>query len=300
MNALACTKPSPAKRAFSLLEMLVAMAILSLMMVFLFNLVAQTMRAWESGGRQIEAAQAARIGLDTMARELQTAFGGQGVISDPLTPGALVTNTIPFFATNQGTALWGLPSSAFTVAPNSGQLFAVAPLSGEGNAFGELGYMSVYVTQQSAGNPGYHNLRGYRYYLIRHSPPLTNGTDIFYRGNPNTNWMVSQAGGGGVSVGHRIALIPNCYQIGFAFASNSSNGVLSWSTTWASQTNMPAGVLITAKVMDEKTAARIAVLKSNGLTATDVTNGATTDVGRILREGTVEVHRFVPFVNARR
>jgi hypothetical protein len=62
---------------------------------------------------------------------------------------------------------------------------------------------------------------------------------------------------------------------------------------------LPAGVSVTAKVMDEKTAARIASLRPNGLTAADVADGATSDVARILREGTVEVHRFIPFVNAR-
>jgi uncharacterized protein (TIGR02599 family) len=60
-------------RGFSLLEVLVAMAVLSVMMVFLFNLVAQTMRAWEIGNKQVEATQVARIGLDVMAQNLQSA-----------------------------------------------------------------------------------------------------------------------------------------------------------------------------------------------------------------------------------
>lgn len=283
--------------AFSLLEMLVAMAVLSVMMAFLFNLVAQVMRAWEGGTRRIETAQAARIGLDTMARELQSAFGGVGVINNPLNPTATVSNVIPFFATNQGTALWGLPA-AFRVAPQSAQLFAVAPVEGETNAPGELGFMCVYVTGVSANEPGYHNLRGYRYYMLRHAPSASRG-DFFYRGAPNTNWISESAQGGGIQDGYRVALIPNCYQISLAFASNN-NGVLSWSTTWASQTNMPAGVLVTAKVMDEKTAARLQAVQSNGLTAADVASNSSTLAGRILREGTVEVRRFIPFANASR
>jgi prepilin-type N-terminal cleavage/methylation domain-containing protein len=283
--------------AFSLLEMLVAMAVLSVMMAFLFNLVAQVMRAWEVGARRIEAAQSARVGLDTMARELQSAFGGVGVINNPLNPTATVSNVIPFFATNQGTALWGLPS-ACRVAPESGQIFAVAPLEGETNSMGELGFMCVYVTGVSANEPGYHNLRGFRYYLLRHAPPSTN-SDFFYRGTPTTTWISQSAPGGGIQDGLRIALIPNCYQINLAFASNN-NGVLSWTTNWASQTNMPAGVLVTAKVMDEKTAARLQAVQSNGLTAADVASNSTTVAGRILREGTVEVRRFIPFANATR
>lgn len=291
------TEPGRQSGAFSLLEMLVAMAILSVMMAFLFNLVAQTMRAWEVGSRRIEAAQAARIGLDTMARELQVAFGGKGVINDPLNPGATVTNVIPFFAANQGTALWGLPN-AFRAAPQSAQIFSVAPVAGETNSFGELGYMCVYVTGLSANEPGYHNLRGFRYYLLRHAPSPSR-SDFFYRGAPTTNWISESARGGGIQDGYRIALIPNCYQITLAFASNN-NGVLAWSTNWNSQTNTPAGVLVTAKVMDEKTATRLQAVQSNVLTAADLATNSTTVAGRILREGTVEVRRFIPLANAER
>ncbi len=284
------------ERAFSLLEMLVAMGVLSIMMAFLFNLVSQTMRAWENGARRVEAAQAARIGLDTMARELQSAFGGVGSIANPASPSSSIACIIPFFATNGATGLWGLPAGPFTAAPQSGQLFAVAPNTSDTNNFAEFGYLSVYVTSQSAGSPGYHNLRGFRYYLLRHVPPSTNGTDFFFRDSVSTNWMTSRAQGGGIQDGHRVALIPNCYQVSFAFASNN-NGVLSWSTNWASQTNMPAGVLVTAKVIDEKTAARLQAVQSNGLTVADLAPASTTTAGRILREGTVEVRRFIPFVN---
>jgi hypothetical protein len=75
--------------------------------------------------------------------------------------------------------------------------------------------------------------------------------------------------------------------------------VLAWSTNWNSQTNTPAGVLVTAKVMDEKTAARIAALRPNGLESQDLDEASNENVPRLLREGTVEVHRFIPFINAR-
>jgi type II secretory pathway pseudopilin PulG len=284
--------------------MLVAMAVLSIMMAFLFNLVAQTIRAWEGGSRQVEAAQAARLGLETMADELQFAFGGSAVAASLTAGGAGKTNIVPFFSANIATTDLGLPS-ALPRAPASGQIFAVAPVASASNVFHEFGYVSVYATRADSGE-GYGTMRGRRYYLLRHAVHATNSGeagrgDFFYANVPAADgqWLSeSDRAVSDVQNATRTPLIPNCYQLKFSYASNN-NGVLSFSDQWTAGDRLPAGVLITAKVMDEKTAARIAVLQSNGLTANDV--AFTTDpVGRILREGTVEVHRFVPFVNARR
>lgn len=301
------SKPSASPAAFSLLEMLVAMAVLSIMMAFLFNLVAQTMRAWEGGGRQVEAAQAARLGLQTMADDLQFAFGGSAVAANLTAGGAGKTNIVPFFSKNNATDSLGVPA-ALPLAPSSGQIFAVAPLASASNVFHELGYMSVYVTRAPDGE-GYGTMRGRRYYLLRHAVHATNSGvtgvgNFFYANalppNPAANGQWLSEGTEAVSSGSgtRTPLIPNCYQLKLSYAANN-NGVLSFSDQWTAGDRLPAGVLISAKVMDEKTAARIAALQSNGLTAADVAAGSATDVGRILREGTVEVHRFVPFVNAR-
>jgi prepilin-type N-terminal cleavage/methylation domain-containing protein len=307
MNASASTKPLLTRWGFSLLEMLVAMAILSLMMVFLFNLVAQTMRAWEGGSRQIEAAQAARIGLETMAQDLQYAFGGSAV-APGFQAGATKTSIIPFFSANNSAIQMGIPTN-LPVALSSGQIFTVGPLASATNELSELGYTCVYVTRASAGE-GYDDMRGRRYVLLRHAIPGTSAGvaqgSFFYTEPPPANptsdqqWFFEKTIGpnNAVNTGFRYSVIPNCYQLKFQYASNNG-GVLAWSTNWNSQTNTPAGVLVTAKVMDEKTAARIAVLRSNGLTPADLEDGASSDVARILREGTVEVHRFIPFVNAR-
>jgi prepilin-type N-terminal cleavage/methylation domain-containing protein len=303
MSAVTRRKQWVSSAAFSLLEMLVAMAVLSIMMAFLFNLVAQTMRAWEGGSRQVEAAQAARLGLETIADDLQFAFGGSAV-APGLTAGASgKTNIVPFFSTNNATTTLGLPS-ALPLAPSSGQIFAVAPLASASNVFHELGYVSVYVTRASAGE-GYGTMRGRRYYLLRHAVHATNSSatgrgDFFYANVQAVDGQWLSEGTDAVSSGSgsRTPLIPNCYQLRLSYAANNG-GILSFSDQWTAGDRLPAGVLITAKVMDEKTAARIAVLQSNGLTAADVADGSATTVGRILREGTVEVHRFVPFVNAR-
>ena len=286
-------------RGFSLLEVLVAMAVLSVMMVFLFNLVAQTMRAWELGNKQVEATQVARIGLEVMAQNLQFALGGSRAALQ-LTGTNATTNIVPFHSVNNANDALGLPSGAFIPAPSSGQIFALAP-----QPLSEVGFMSVYVVGTSGGLEGYHDMRGRRYFLMRHSVAGTNTTNTManfaYKGSISASekgWVTETNGSRQVTDGFRTALVQNCYQLSFRYASNNTSGVLQFFTNWTSVGSLPAGVLVTAKVMDEKTAGRIAQLKPNGLSATDVAPDATNAIAQILREGTVEVSRFIPFLNS--
>jgi prepilin-type N-terminal cleavage/methylation domain-containing protein len=283
-------------RGFSLLEVLVAMAVLAIMMVFMFNLVAQSTVAWESGSRQIDAAQAARIGLDLMARDLQHAVAA----NMPGGTNNTTPNIAPFFFSGNPGAIPGESASALKPPPNSAQLFAVAPLALETatNApFAEIGFMSVF----SALPEGYDVLAGNRYYLLWHSPSLsTTGepvSEIYYRKTVDPKW-VGNAPDTIRGDANRMALIDNCYQMQVLFATNDASGNLKFTPTWTSQESLPAGALITLKVMDRKTAARVAALRPSGLTAGDVQTNSTTDAGRVLREGTVEVSRFVPFLNS--
>ena len=189
------------------------------------------------------------------------------------------------------------------MAPSSGQIFVVAPLPSAGNDLYELGYLSVFVTAAGSGE-GFSDMRGRRYVLMRHAISGTSaaaaGRGNFYYVNsvPSgaADWLVEASAA--VSEFNRSSLIPNCYQLVFRYASNN-NGVLAFSDTWTAADRLPAGVLVTAKVMDEKTAARIAALRPNGLSSADVAGGGESVVGRVLREGTIEVSRFIPFVNAR-
>jgi prepilin-type N-terminal cleavage/methylation domain-containing protein len=291
-------------RGFSMIEMLVAMAVLTLMMSFLFNLVAQTIRAWEGGNRQVEAAQAARIGLETMAQDLQLAFGGSAT-APPLQPGGATRESIiPFFATNNATARLGLPN-ALTLAQSSGQVFAIAPVASQANEFHELGYICVFVTAAQGGE-GYHHLPGRRYSLLRHAVSATNTGatrgNFFYTDSlpanqtANNEWLTESPSA--VDNFFRTTLIPNCYQITLRFASNN-NKILNFVDNWSDWQNLPSGILVSAKVMDEKTATRIGQLRPTGLTAADLAADATSDVARILREGTSEVRRFIPLINTR-
>jgi prepilin-type N-terminal cleavage/methylation domain-containing protein len=294
MTIRPCTKNQP---GFSLLEMLVAMGVLTIMLVFMFSVVDQSIRAWESGSRQMEAAQAARVGLDLMARNLQSAIAASNNVFNLAGSGSNA-NVAPVILTNNAKSIPGEKSQFFKPPPQSGQIFAIAPLapvSATNSPFSEIGFFPVY----SADPNGRSIMAGRRYALIWHSPATTNNepvTEIFYRGTPNNDWLTTTNDSLDGS-GNRMILVDNCYQMRLRFASNSPTG-LAFVDQWPRRDSLPAGVVVSLKVMDRKTAARIAQLRPDGLTADDFNPGPNNFVERVLRAGTVEVSRFIPFLNS--
>jgi prepilin-type N-terminal cleavage/methylation domain-containing protein len=288
--------------AFSLIEMLVAVAVLSLMMTFMFNLTAQAIRTWEIGGRSIESAQAARIGMSYLVGELEFAIAG--VKSVPANPSPEIINTIPFAAVNNATSIPGEGSTNLVAVPRNDQLFFVAPLGvGTNRLFAEVGYFTVY-----AKSGGAHTMAGQRYYLVRHGsvPGGTNSAyqDFYYRGTnvvTNSSWF--DAANNSASTRNRTPLVDNCIQLTLEYASNN-NGQISWLTNWSSTTNLPLGVLVTMRVLDAKSANRLAALRGDDvvtpaqLQALTHTRASADPVVRILREGTTTLRRFVPLVNS--
>ncbi len=311
------TEPPTSKReAFTLLEMLVAMAVVGLMMTFMFNMVAQAIRTWEVGGRRMEGAQAARIGMNYLAQELQFAMAGLRTSRGPD-----VVNIIPFLAVPNASVIPGDAGRTTIAAPaNSDQLFFVAPVgawASDSNAprwlspFGEIGYMTLF-----AKSTGVSTMIGQRYYLVRHGgrvgaldnafPPSANNStlrDFYYRGpNSNsfsTNWITNRT-----ENYNKVPLVDNCYQLKLQYASTNNSGAIVWTTNWPNQTALPIGVLVTMRVLDAKSANRIAALRGDtNLTVQQLealTNGQVSSdpVVGILREGTTTLRRFVPLLQS--
>jgi prepilin-type N-terminal cleavage/methylation domain-containing protein len=315
-------RPFLEREAFTLLEMLVAMAVVGLMMAFMFNMVAQAIRTWEVGGRRMEGAQAARIGMNYLAQEMQFAMAGVQTSRGIGNPPSNVVNTIPFVASANAQSLPGNATTAGLEVPNrSDQVFFIAPVGAWSSdtggpqwlsPFGEIGYMTLFVK-----STGFSTMTGQRYYLVRHggragiwnntntNPARVDTTlrDFYYRGpsgaTANTNWITN-----GVETFNRVPVVDNCIQFQLEYASNN-NGSIVWTNAWPSRTNLPLGVLVTMRVLDTKSANRIAALRGdNKLTAQhleSLTNGqpSTDPVVGILREGTTTLRRFVPLVQSR-
>lgn len=275
--------------AFSLLEMLVAMAVLSLMMLFMFQFLGQSFRAWDSGLRQIEAAQAARTALDRMARDMKFSVADRKIITVGDDSRAQI---IPFYEDSDPESIPG--ETDLQPTPSSAQLFTVTPvmdpLSRHG-PFTENGFFIVYNTNERSTNL----LSGRTYSLMWHRPYGSDEPkhDIYYRNEATTNWF-GNANNAASLTGNRISAIDHCYRMQTEFAFNTATG-LEFTNTWAATDRLPAGVLVTLHVMDSKTAQRIAAMRPQGL-APD--SQESEDVLRIRDAGTVTVSRFIPFINS--
>jgi hypothetical protein len=280
---------------------LVSITILSLIMAFMFSLVAQTIATWEIGNRRIEAAQAARVGLNSLAQDLQFAYANSVAVIAPTSLNNQ-TNIIPFFASTNPA---NLSENVGRVVPttNSDQIFAISP-HGDLNAtniFQEIGYQCVFV-QAVSGNV---SIAGQSYALVKHRVENvgTNSADFnaFLRNNPSTNWIITARTNW---ISQRQPIIDNCIRFRLSYAVNSGANIF-FTNSWTNQTSLPLGVLAEVTVVDSKTMARLRRLKgSTQITEAEIasiTNASAapnTPVGKLLREGSVTMSRLIPFLNS--
>ena len=278
------------RAGFSLIEILVAMAVLTMLMTFMFAMLGGTIRLWEQGNSQVEAAQAARIGLSKMALDVQSAMAASATST---TPGGVtvITSIIPFLAVaNANTAPGDWSNGSFTPAAGSDQMFGIRATGDPSDPFKEFGYLAIHAANDWV------NMRGNRYYLVQHTVNGTSGAADFYLRSPVSTWV---SGGSG----HRFPIIDNCVRLELLYASNNGTGI-TWTKTWGSETNLPLGVLATVIAIDSRTAERVAQLNGGAaLSAADIstiTNGGAPLPGiqTLLRNGAVVLRRFIPFRNA--
>lgn len=162
------------KRGFSLVELLVAFSVLSILMAILLGAVPSVTSTWIESERRIETYQRARGALELMTRELTPA----------------VVDTRMQFIVMPGDQLVG--AGAETVAPGSPALFWMAPL-GQG---GELRCVGYYLFRDD--EKGFHRLK--RIYIEpdnpdEYFPRLVNkedARDLSMRTDPVTaKWFLS-------------------------------------------------------------------------------------------------------------
>ncbi len=103
-----------ATTAFTLVEMLVAFSVMSLLMIMLFGAITPVMQVWVNSERKVESHQRARGALELLARELTPA----------------VVDTRMQFVVLPGKRL--SDTGATRVAPNSPALIWMAPLGQDG------------------------------------------------------------------------------------------------------------------------------------------------------------------------
>jgi prepilin-type N-terminal cleavage/methylation domain-containing protein len=283
--------------AFTLLEVLVATAVLALMMTFLFNLLGSSAKIWEIGNKKIEAAQAARVGLNIIANDLKNAFAGN--MTSYSSNGSTFYNIAPLIGVDSSnSAITGTLTGDASVALGSDQIFGVRLTSDSSNPYEQFGYQCVYVTKTN----GFDNMRDKRYYLVSQNNP-----DAFYFRNSSSNsstWYNNSASS------QNYPIIDNCIRLTFRYYGNQtdSTGPPTWSTngTWslnATTSHLPLGVLVTISVIDSKTAEKIAAIKGkSALTISEIDNGLSNPppsnlsaAEQLISQGSVTMSRFIPF-----
>jgi type II secretory pathway pseudopilin PulG len=280
--------------AFTLLEVLVATAVLALMMTFLFNLLGSSAKIWEIGNKKIEAAQAARVGLNIMAADLKNAFAGN--MTSYTTNGTAIQNIAPFYAVDS-------PSNAIDVAAagqpvntdGSQQVFGVLSSSDSSLPYKEFGFLCVFLKNKDGTDP----MIGHRYYLLRKLSNTGSSSADFFLRTAGTDWA------GTTSTSGFNPIIDNCIRLKLAYFGNTSSatGTPTLTTAWSPQDRLPLGVLVTISVLDTKTAEKIAAINAGTpLTDLQISNGLSssppsdlTTVERLIAQGSVTMSRFIPF-----
>jgi prepilin-type N-terminal cleavage/methylation domain-containing protein len=302
--------PRCSRDAFTLLEVLVAVSILAVMMTFLFNLLGSSVKLWEVGNKRIEAAQAARVGLNIMAQDLQNAFAGS--VTSYTTNGISVTNIAPFKSLGSNTTTtMGLGGSS--ISANGSQQIAGVTLSNNSSIpYNEFGYMSVFV----GNSDGVESMMGNRYYLVKKLDSISgngSGGNFFITGNSTgSSWYDDST--------EFYPIIDNCIRLSLQYygeqeleGQNDNQDSPEWTNSWEPSvpnpvpppdridtSRLPLGVLVTVTVLDSRTAIKVADIKGgDALGETEIdsifSSSAPADgIETLLRQGAVTMSRFIP------
>ena len=284
--------------AFTLLEVLVATAVLALMMTFLFNLLGSSAKIWEIGNKKIEAAQAARVGLNIIAKDLKNAFAGNMTTYNGT--GGQILNYACFLAYDSPPNTLNLVGSS--TVNGTHQLRAIVSTGDAADPFNEIGLQCVFMTANHASG-----MAKNKCYLARKK--VSYSSSQMYLTSNNTTSLTASSWSFTTGIWSNFApIIDNCIGLTFNYAYKNGTSI-DWTTTPNQTpainnfTSLPLGVLVTITVLDSKTAEKIAAIKgTSALTQQEIENGLSsspsatlTPAERLISQGSVTMSRFIPF-----
>ncbi len=158
------------KSAFSLIELLVAMAVLSLLVVMMLGLVDSAAKLWRDSENRVDAYREARAALGIMSRDLRN---------------VVATTNTNFFLLNNDGAFGKTPAGAVTNTNNAGAAFFLSALPANAQIQGgnrsdicEVGYYMGFARLPGDENQ---SLNLYRFFV--------SSDDTFKRLGSNSNFM---------------------------------------------------------------------------------------------------------------
>lgn len=283
--------------SFTLVEILTATTVLSVLFTIMFGILQQTSKGWQAANRRVEASQVARLALDQIASDLENCVT-VAAANMPVPGSSQAANygfgfihaNRPNFRTDI-LATDSLPADVNISMPND-YIFVVTPYlssltMGTGDLC-EVGYVPVYVARRG----GYGNTRQGRYVLLRHMPLSfsTNSTSIIDSAQPvhdfladSARWFLTPPLSDSINSGpvarNFFPIVDNLIAFNVEFVYTDSTGATTNSTTWGRPTNngtwvqkpggapdgLPLAADITLSIFDEKAAERIQRIPTRGL-----------------------------------
>lgn len=246
--------PTTTRSGFTLLEMLVAVAILALLMVAIFSAYDQVAKVWTLGEKRTEAFQSARLVLNQMGAELESAIATTNNLPSP--NGKSIR-----FINNSGTSdsLYWVYSASDSMSQSYTDLT-------------ECGYQVALGTGSLGMKAGY-------YYLVYHQVHSDgSGYDIFRTGAPS-----------GFTNGQDAPILDNalCLKFRFEYADTSSSTNIT-SDVWPpspamgnSAATLPRAVYIRLAVTGRRTGALIVALGGLGGNQANIIPNAGGDLSNI-------------------
>jgi type II secretory pathway pseudopilin PulG len=257
-----------ASPSFTLVEILAATAVLSVLFTIMFGILQQTSAGWQAANRRVEASQVARLALDQIAADLENCVAVAGTWNLP----AGTTNYAFGFAHSNGPSGTFPSATGVSYSPPNDSIAVVTPYfssrtTGQGDLY-EVGYDSVFVDRVD----GYSTMRGRRHYLLRYTS-LSNqaGNAVFvndFLSNSN-GWGTTPPG---ITTVLRLPFIDNCLKFNVEFFYTNASGVLLTNAAWgrpavggwtgnpAGAVGLPLGAVIQLCVVDDRTAERLSRL----------------------------------------
>jgi type II secretory pathway pseudopilin PulG len=168
--------------AFTLIELMAATTVLSVVLLMMVGMQDQMSKAWSNANRRTDATREARAACLLMARDLST-FSMRGKTISRLSafPSNLTAAAVPFYYSSNGNG--GLaPGGAF----NCAQFFGLIPQASRSNNTADIALVGYYIALATNTNVNGFVTTGYnlfRYYV----PPSNAATSI-------GKWLTSSNG----------------------------------------------------------------------------------------------------------
>jgi type II secretory pathway component PulJ len=158
--------------AFTLIELMAATTVLSVVLLMMVGMQDQMSKAWSNSNRRTDATREARAACRLMAQDLSSlVFRRTNNDSADSIPAALLTQGIPFLYSSNGTGPITIPSKQ----PSASYFFGLSARKPSGSGPEDLGIFGYYIASTSTTN-----VSGFvttNFNLYRHYVPASNAVN---------------------------------------------------------------------------------------------------------------------------